>query len=122
MSSSQSQRRSNLIPHFATFLSAALFLLSAANKITAKEEISAYMEAYGVHSSLRWPAALFEIASGVCLLLRVQTALVSLVLAGWCVLTAVIFHVQWSDANELVHFLKNMALAGTFLLVADYGE
>jgi putative oxidoreductase len=111
-----------VVRYAATTQAAALFLISALGKITSGDATAAYMEAYGVPSRLRLPAALLEIACAVCLLLRMRTSLVASVLAGWCILTAVIFHVEWSDENQVVHFLKNFAMAGAFLLIADLGE
>ena len=49
---------------------ALLFLMSATTKVTETTAIQAYMHAYGVPGMLVWPAACFEYAAGLCLLLR----------------------------------------------------
>ena len=67
---------------------------------------------------LVWPAACFECAAGPCLLLGYRVRLVAFSLAGWCLLTARIFHRQFSDLDRLMNFFKNLTMAGEFLCLA----
>ena len=71
---------------------ALLFLISATTKVTQTTAIQAYMQAYGVPGMLVWPAAGFEYAAGLCLFLGYRARWVAVLLAGWCLLTAQIFH------------------------------
>ncbi|KAF2111180.1 hypothetical protein BDV96DRAFT_582716 [Lophiotrema nucula] len=81
------------------------------------------MEAYGVPGSLIYPAAAFEIVSGVMLLVDRKTKHLGWLLAGWCILTAAIFHADFKDQTQLIMFLKNMTMAGGFLgLVGQEAE
>ena len=41
-----------------------------------------------------------------------------MLLAGWCFLTAAIFHTKFSDPDQLSNVWKNMTMAGGFSLVA----
>lgn len=77
------------------------------------------MEANGVPGRLLHPAAAFEMASGLMLLIGFYTKQISILLAGWCLLTAAIFHTKFDDPNEVVHLLKNLCMAGAFLALAD---
>lgn len=104
----------------AGVLMAALFLISAYGKVTGAPATEAYMEAHGVPGLLVWPAALWELTAGACLVLGVLPRLVPFGLAGWCVLTAVIFHTAWDPVQQM-HFFKNMTMAGAFLLLASGG-
>ena len=79
------------------------------------------MAAYGVPGILLWPAAALEIGSGVLLLLGLGLRPLGVVLAGWCLLTAVIFHTAFADQNQMINFLKNLTMAGGFLLLAVRG-
>jgi len=99
----------------------ALFLLSGISKLTAVSATQGYMAAYGVPAVLVWPAAAFEIGSGALLLLGLWTRPLGVLLAGWCLLTAAIFHTAFADQNQLINFLKNLAMAGGFLLLARAG-
>jgi putative oxidoreductase len=106
------------IDPLARLLMALLFLISATTKVMETSGIQAYMQAFGVPAILVWPAAALEYAGGALLLIGFHIRLVSLVLAGWCVLTAVIFHTDFADLGQLMNFFKNMTMAGSFLLIA----
>jgi putative oxidoreductase len=101
---------------------ALLFLVSATIKITETAGIEAYMQAYGVPAMLVWPAAAWEYAAGVLLLLGFWVRPVAVLLAGWCVLTALIFHTKFSDLDQLMNFFKNLTMAGGFLILAKSGS
>jgi len=79
------------------------------------------MEAMGVPGILLWPTVAFEIGSGLCILLGFQTRLVSIVLVGFSLVTAFIFHHNFADQTQQIMFLKNLGLAGGFLLLACTG-
>ena len=80
------------------------------------------MQAYGVPGLLVWPAAAWEYAAGALLLVGFCLRPVSVLLAGWCVLTAAIFHTKFSDLDQLMNFFKNMTMAGGFLVLAKHGS
>jgi putative oxidoreductase len=105
----------------ARALMSLLFLLSGIGKISAVVATQRYMEAYGVSGVLLWPAAALEIGGGVMLLIGLKTRPLSIVLAGWCLLTAFIFHTKFVDQTEMINFFKNMAMTGGFLLLAKSG-
>jgi putative oxidoreductase len=46
---------------------------------------------------------------------------VALALAGFCVLSALIFHNEFGDKTQLIQFMKNLGLAGGFLVLAAAG-
>lgn len=105
----------------ARLLMSALFLLSGFGKLTAVAATQAYMAAYGVPGTLLWPAAALEVGAGLLLLLGFGLRPLGAVLAGWCLLTALIFHTAFADQNQTINFLKNLAMAGGFLLLARRG-
>ncbi len=105
----------------ARVLMSVLFLLSGVGKITAVGATQAYMTAHGVPGPLLWPAAALEMGSGVLLLLGLGLRPLGFVLAGWCLLTALIFHTAFADQNQMINFLKNLTMAGGFLLLARRG-
>ena len=103
-------------------LMALLLLVSATTKVAETAGIQAYMHAYGVPEILIWPAAAWEYAAGALLAVGFQLRRVSILLAAWCVLTAVIFHTKFSDLDQLMNFFKDMTMASGFLLFAWSGS
>jgi putative oxidoreductase len=92
--------------------------VSATTKVTETTAIQAYMNVYRVPGMLVWPAACFEYAAGLCLFLGYRARPVAILLAGWCLLTALIFHRQFSDLDQLMNFFRNLTMAGGFLWLA----
>jgi putative oxidoreductase len=105
----------------ARVLMSLLFLISGVGKLAAVVPTQAYMEHYGVPGVLIWPAAAWEIGGGILLLTGLWIRPLSILLAGWCLLTAVIFHTAWADQTQMIMFLKNMTMAGGFLILARAG-
>ena len=103
-------------------LMALLFLVSATTKVAETAAIQACMHAYRVPEILVWPAAAWEYTAGMLLLVGFCIRPVAMLLAGWCVLTAVIFHTEWSNLDQLRNFLKNMTMAAGFLMLAKNGS
>jgi putative oxidoreductase len=103
-------------------LLALLFFVSETTKVTETAGIEGYMQAYGVPGVLMWPAAAWECIAGALLLVGLYLRPVSVLLAGWCVLTAVIFHTKFFDLDQLMNFFKNMTMAGGFLILAKRGS
>jgi len=103
------------------FLMALLFLLGGLGKFTNLAGTSAYMESAGIPGFLALPAAAFELVAGLLILVGFQTRLVAFVLSGFCLVTALIFHTNFADQVQLIMFLKNLGLAGGFLLLARDG-
>jgi putative oxidoreductase len=105
----------------ARLLMSILFLMSGVGKLTAVAATQGYMEAYGVAGILIWPAAALEIGGGLMLVMGLWARPLALVLAAWCLLTASIFHTKFSDPTQMIMFLKNLTMAGGFLLLAKSG-
>ena len=99
-------------------LIAALFLHESWFKITHLDLTIAYMAQYGLPAILL-PGALFvELFGGFSLISGVGLRYAEFLLALFCASTALIFHMDWSDANQLLHFEKDFALAGALLIIA----
>lgn len=105
----------------ARVLMALIFILSGLSKIGAADAVRGYMEAMGVPGALLWPAIAFEISAGVLVALGYRTRIVACLLAGFCLMTAALFHHQFADQIQMIMFLKNIAMAGGFLLLTSVG-
>ena len=104
------------------FLLAAIFLHEAWSKLTGYAGAVAYMETYGLPGQLLPLAIATELGCGLLIVLGFYTRAAALVLAGFCVATAVLFHINLSDRNQLLHFEKDFAIAGAFLVLFARGS
>jgi putative oxidoreductase len=102
-------------------LLAAIFLHEAVSKLTAYSAALAYMRAFGVPGELLPFAIAVELGCGVLILCGYQTRAAALVLAAFCLATAVLFHRNLGDRNQLLHFEKDLAIAGGFLVLFAHG-
>jgi putative oxidoreductase len=82
---------------------------------------AAYMQKSGV-PSLFLPAVIaLQLGGGLLIATGVLTRLAALAFAAFCISTAVLFHWQFASQNELLHFQKDLAIAGGFLVLACSG-
>jgi putative oxidoreductase len=102
-------------------LLAALFLHEAAAQLAAYSAALAYMQAFGVPGQLLPLAIAVELGCGLLILLGYHTRVAALILAGFCVAAAVLFHTRFGDRNQLLHFEKDLAIAGGLLLLFAHG-
>lgn len=112
-----------LIPYFnivGRVLISAIFLLSGISKMSAYAATQGYMAAMGVPGEVLPLVIAFEVGASVAIIIGLQTRLVALALAGFSLVTAVLFHGDLGDQTQLIMFMKNIAIAGGFLfLVAN---
>jgi putative oxidoreductase len=102
-------------------LLASLFLYEGYVKLRGYDLAVQYAAAYGVPAVLLPLAIATELGCGTLIVLGFLTRLAALALSGFCLVTAVIFHTKFSDTNQVLHFAKDVALAGAFLFVAGRG-
>lgn len=104
-------------------LLALTFLLSGLGKLGAPSATQGYIAAMGLPAPLLayLGAVLVEVGGGALLLVGYRTKVVAIVLALFCVVTALIFHRALDDQNQMIHFFKNLAMAGGLLQVAAFG-
>jgi putative oxidoreductase len=113
----------NTLSLLARILMSAIFILSGIGKIAAPAATMGYIAAMG----LPFPALALggaiavEIIGGLLLVFGFQTRLVALGLAAFSVLTGLLFHSAIADQNQMIHLLKNFAMAGGLLQIAAFG-
>src|SRR5215468_9509763 len=81
----------------------------------------AYMQKSGVPPSLLPAVIALQLGGGLLVATGILTRWAALAFAVFCVLTAVMFHWQFADRNQLLHFQKDLAIAGGFLVLACCG-
>ena len=62
-----------------------------------------------------------EIGAGVLFLVGFKARVAAVVLAIWCIATAMVAHYHPESREQMVHFYKNVCMAGGFLQVVAYG-
>lgn len=98
-----------------------IFIMAGYGKITGYAATQAYMEKSGVPGLLLPLVILTELGGGLAILAGFQTRLVALALAGFSVLSALLFHFDFGDRVQTIQFMKNLAIAGGFLVLAASG-
>ena len=102
-------------------LLSAIFLINGIGKIFNYEGTIQYMENFDVPSYLIIPAIIVEILFPILLIIGYYTKFSALVLSLFTLVLAVIFHTDFSNQMQLMSFLKNIAIAGGFLIIFVYG-
>ena len=112
----------NILDLFARILISTLFLINGIFKITNYDGTVGWMEGYGVPGILLIPAIIIEILGPILIILGYQTKITAAFLSLFCLVTAIIFHNEFSNQMQLTSFLKNIALAGGFLFLVINGS
>ena len=104
-------------------LLAAIFVMSGLGKIVQPAVTIGYMKAAGLPlAPIGFAvAALIEVGGGLALILGYRVRVSATVLALFALATATIFHSAFTDQNQMIHFFKNVAMAGGLLQVAAFG-
>lgn len=105
----------------ARILLAALFVVAGLSKIPGYEGTAGYMQAMGVPGSLLPLVIALEIVGGLAIAVGYRTRLFAFLLAGFSLLSALVFHNIFMDPAEQTQFLKNLAIAGGFLALLAHG-
>ncbi len=92
-----------------------IFILAGIQKITGYGGTVGYMEAMGVPGIFLPLVILVEVVGGLAILFGFQTRIAALLLGGFSVLAALLFHFQPSDQIQMIMLMKNFAIAGGFL-------
>jgi len=121
--------KSNLITSVLNTVSAPIgrllisfiFLMSGLNKISNYANTSGWMESMGVSSSLLPLVIIIEILAAIAIILGWKTKIAAFLLAGFCILSGLIFHNDFSNRVEMIMLMKNFAIAGGFLILVVNG-
>ena len=98
-----------------------IFLLAGIGKIFNYEGTIDYMENFGVPGYLLTPAIILEILFPLLIIVGYKTKISAIILSIFSILLAIIFHTDFSNQMELMSFLKNLAIAGGFLIIFVIG-
>lgn len=105
----------------ARILLAQIFVLAGMNKIMGYAGTQGYMEMMGVPGILLPLVITLELGGGLALIAGWQARWVAYALAGFSIVSALIFHNNLADQMQMIMFMKNLAIAGGMLLLAEHG-
>ena len=108
----------HIIEAFGRILLSSLFLIEGVRKLFFQEETIMYMEDFGVPEILFFPSIILEVLFPILLIIGYKTRFSASIMAFFTLTVALIFHTNFDNQMELVMFLKDMAIAGGFLIIA----
>jgi putative oxidoreductase len=105
----------------ARLLMSVIFIVSGVSKVAAYAATQGYMESAGVPGALLPAVIALEIGAALALVLGWQARISAFLLAGFSILSALIFHSDFGDQMQSILFMKNLAIAGGLLMVVANG-
>ena len=115
--------RYKFLPLLGRIMLGAPFAMSGLSKLGAYAATVGYITAMGLPvPPLAYVASIMiELGGGLLLLSGYRVRPVSVVMALFCLVTAAFFHHNLADQNQMIHFLKNVMMAGGLLQIAYFG-
>ena len=98
-----------------------IFIFSGFTKITGYAATQGYMESMGVPGMLLPLVIAVELFGGLAILFGFKARFVAILLVGFNIISALIFHQFWIDESQTNPFMKNIAMAGGFLMIFAHG-
>ena len=111
----------HVLEFIGRLLLSILFLIEGLGKISMQENVIMYMEDYGVPGILFVPATALEILFPLILIVGYKTKWAASVMMLFTFTVAIIFHTDFTDGMQMIFFLKDLAIAGGFMIIVAYG-
>jgi putative oxidoreductase len=111
------------LPFIGRILIGLPFAMSGLSKLAAYGSTTAMIGAAGLPlPPLAFAVAVaVELGGGLLLIFGYRVRPAALVLAVFSLATAVSFHSNFADQNQMIHFLKNVMMAGGLLQITAFG-
>ncbi|MBS1155372.1 MAG: putative oxidoreductase [Proteobacteria bacterium] len=117
-----------IAPLAGRILLALIFVMSGLNKFTGLAGTAGYIASKGLPMPqvLAIAAAVVELVGGVLLIVGWKARWAALALFVFTAIAALLFHNFWAvppeqTQNQMIHFMKNLAIMGGLLYVVAYG-
>tara|TARA_B100000809_G_C14624530_1_gene346139 strand:- start:56 stop:430 length:375 start_codon:yes stop_codon:yes gene_type:complete len=111
----------NILDLIGRIFISLVFLLSGFNKISNYEGTVTWMESLGMPGLFLIPAIILEIGAPILIIIGYKVKISAGLLGLFCIATAFIFHNDFSNQMQFISFVKNIALAGGFLILVVNG-
>jgi putative oxidoreductase len=117
------EKSNRYLPLLGRVMIGTPFILSGLGKLAAHDATVGYISSVGLaFPQLAWLIAMtVEIGGGTLLLAGYRTRLVALIVALFALATAIFFHRNFADQNQMINFLKNIMIAGGLLQIVYFG-
>ena len=111
------------LPFIGRLLIGLPFAMSGFGKLAAYGQTTAMIAAAGLpFPPLAYAVAVaLELGGGVLLVAGYQVRPIAAALALFCIAAGASFHSNFADQNQMIHFLKNVMMAGGLLQIAAFG-
>ncbi|MCP4315677.1 MAG: DoxX family protein [Hyphomicrobiales bacterium] len=104
-------------------LLSVMFIMAGLQKLGAPGGTAGYMTSLGLPMAgvLVWAVIALEVLGGVAILIGFLTVPVAYLLALFCVASGLLAHFDFGDQTQAIMFMKNLTIAGGFLVLAANG-
>jgi len=112
----------NLFSLASRLFLAFIFVMAGWGKLNGIDGTAGYMASAGIPLAnvLVYLVILTELGGGILIAIGYQTRIIAFLMAGFTILSALVFHFNFGDQMQMINFMKNIAIAGGFLsLVAN---
>jgi len=111
------------LPFIGRLMIGLPFAMGGLSKLGAYGATTAYISAVGLpFPPLAFAVAVaLELGGGLLLIAGYRVRYVAAALALFSLVTAISFHSNFADQNQMIHFLKNVMMAGGLLQITAFG-
>ena len=109
----------HVVEAFGRIFISTLFIVEAIKKFSFKEETIFYMEDHGIPEILFYPSLIFELVFPILLIIGYQTRISAVAMFIFTIIVTIIFHNDFENQMQLTTLLKNLSIAGGFLIIAS---
>ena len=99
-----------------------IFIVSGASKLFDPAGTEAMLASAGLPANLALPVGIFELVAGLAIALGFMTRIFAILLAGFCLLTALLYHNEFTDPMQAAMAMKNLAIAGGLLCLFAHSQ
>jgi putative oxidoreductase len=106
---------------FGRLLLATIFLHEGVTLLMNFDAAAAATAKLGVGPPLLAATILLQLSAGLSIALGIYASVGAFALGLFCLATALLFHTNFADQNELLHFEKDLAIAGGMFILCIAG-
>ena len=110
----------HILEAFGRIFLSTLFLFEGVKKFFYQDETIEYMENFGVPEFLFYPSLIFEIVIPILLIIGFKTRISASLMFLFTITVSIIFHTDFDNQMQIIVFLKNLSIAGGFLIITSY--